>query len=75
MCFGCSCLFCSFEFRESLGLLGFVSDTVFTELLFNAFNTNKNNQVSFKEYIDGLRILTKGTNDEKLVFLVLMFDH
>lgn len=74
MCFGCFRLFYSFEFRESLGLLGFVSDTVFTELLFNAFNTNKNNQVSFEEYINGLRILTKGSNDEKLVFSVIVFD-
>ena len=57
----------SFEFRESLGLLGFVSETAFTDLLFNAFNTSKNNAVSFQEYIRGLHILTRGTNDEKLV--------
>ena len=63
-----------FEFRESLGLLGFVSETAFTDLLFNAFNTSKNNAVSFQEYIRGLHILTRGTNDEKLAFSFSLID-
>lgn len=57
----------SLEFRDSLGLLGFVSETVFTDMLFNAFNTNRDARVTFEEYIRGLRILTRGSPDEKLV--------
>lgn len=55
------------EFRDSLGLLGYVSETVFTDMLFNAFNTNGDSRVTFQEYIRGLRILTRGSQDEKLV--------
>ena len=56
-----------FEFRDSLGLLGYVSETVFTDMLFNAFNTNGDTRVTFQEYIRGLRILTRGSQEEKLV--------
>lgn len=63
-------LICRYEFRESLGLLGVLSDNAFIDLLFNVFNKKRNNQVSFEEYIDGLRILTRGTQDEKLVCFV-----
>ena len=59
----------SLEFRDSLGLLGFVSETVFTDMLFNAFNTNRDTRVTFEEYIRGLRILTRGSQDEKLVWI------
>lgn len=62
----------SLEFRDSLGLLGFVSETVFTDMLFNAFNTNRDTRVTFEEYIRGLRILTRGSQDEKLVRIVWM---
>ena len=63
-----------YEFRESLGLLGVLSDNAFIDLLFNVFNKKRNNQVSFEEYIDGLRILTRGTQDEKLTFSFGMMD-
>lgn len=55
------------QFRESLGLLGCLGDTAFTDLLFNAFNTSNSGTISFLEYAIGLHTLTKGTEDEKLV--------
>ena len=50
--------------------MGVLSDNAFIDLLFNVFNKKRNNQVSFEEYIDGLRILTRGTQDEKLVCFI-----
>ena len=63
-----------FEFRESLGLLGQATKTVFTDLLFNAFSSNGNNKVTFEDYIRGLLILKLGTPEERLVGLFVVGD-
>ena len=65
----------SLEFRDSLGLLGYVSETVFTDMLFNAFNRNGDTRVTFQEYIHGLRILTRGSQEEKLVCFAIVIIH
>ncbi len=58
----------SWDFRNSLGVLGFFSDTALSDFLFGAFDIDHDDYVSFEEYIHGLKIMTKGTPDEKLVF-------
>ncbi|CBK22370.2 uncharacterized protein [Blastocystis hominis] len=62
------------QFRESLGLLGALGDSPFTDLLFNAFSTGNRKVISFREYAIGLHTLTQGTEDEKLKFSFDMID-
>lgn len=55
------------DFRESLGLLGLVSDEGFNNLVFRGFDMDGDGRISFAEYARGLSVMTKGTPDEKLV--------
>lgn len=64
----------SWDFRNSLGVLGFFSDTALSDFLFGAFDIDHDDYVSFEEYIHGLKIMTKGTPDEKLAFSFSMMD-
>ncbi|KAK8791945.1 hypothetical protein WA158_005322 [Blastocystis sp. Blastoise] len=64
----------SWDFRNSLGVLGFFSDTALSDFLFAAFDLDKDDHVSFEEYVRGLKIMTKGTPDEKLAFSFSMMD-
>eukprot|EP00511_Aplanochytrium_stocchinoi_P010970 CAMPEP_0204873176 /NCGR_PEP_ID=MMETSP1348-20121228/39927_1 /ASSEMBLY_ACC=CAM_ASM_000700 /TAXON_ID=215587 /ORGANISM="Aplanochytrium stocchinoi, Strain GSBS06" /LENGTH=853 /DNA_ID=CAMNT_0052028369 /DNA_START=186 /DNA_END=2747 /DNA_ORIENTATION=+ len=61
-------------FRQSLGVLGMVQDSLLCQRLFSVFNKSKTGQISFEEYALSLGVLMKGTVDEKLDFAFTMTD-
>jgi len=61
-------------FRESMGVLGMVQDSILCQRLFSVFNTNQTGFITFGEYARGLNTLIKGTVDEKLTFAFAMTD-
>ena len=66
------------EFRNVLKQMGIV-DVLLQDLIFNAFDQDKDDEIRFEEFIIGLWAITKGTSEEKLtcnqfLFLFFFFD-
>eukprot|EP01101_Sappina_pedata_P011522 TRINITY_DN7761_c0_g1_i1.p1 TRINITY_DN7761_c0_g1~~TRINITY_DN7761_c0_g1_i1.p1 ORF type:complete len:186 (-),score=61.99 TRINITY_DN7761_c0_g1_i1:19-576(-) len=61
------------EFKEVMRQMGVV-DTFLQELIFTAFDTNKDGNISFPEFVSSLSTMTRGTPDEKLEFAFMMYD-
>lgn len=61
-------------FRESLGILGMVQDSLLCQRLFSVFNASKTGSLDFGEFAGGLGVLMKGSVDEKLDFAFAMTD-
>ncbi len=53
------------EFKDFLKDIGLVDDFL-QDMIFNAFDTNKDGLITFKEFAESLSVLTRGTPDEKL---------
>eukprot|EP01125_Pyxidicula_operculata_P016501 TRINITY_DN5686_c0_g1_i2.p1 TRINITY_DN5686_c0_g1~~TRINITY_DN5686_c0_g1_i2.p1 ORF type:complete len:197 (-),score=40.48 TRINITY_DN5686_c0_g1_i2:107-697(-) len=51
-----------------------VSDGVLQDLVFNAFDKDKDGVITFKEFCVGLSVLLKGTPEEKLEFSFSTYD-
>eukprot|EP00516_Mucochytrium_quahogii_P007761 CAMPEP_0203757878 /NCGR_PEP_ID=MMETSP0098-20131031/10738_1 /ASSEMBLY_ACC=CAM_ASM_000208 /TAXON_ID=96639 /ORGANISM=" , Strain NY0313808BC1" /LENGTH=813 /DNA_ID=CAMNT_0050650123 /DNA_START=36 /DNA_END=2477 /DNA_ORIENTATION=- len=61
-------------FRQSMGILGMVQDSILCQRLFSVFNESQTGQITFEEFAKGLGVLVKGTVDEKLTFAFAMTD-
>eukprot|EP01116_Phalansterium_solitarium_P000339 TRINITY_DN10216_c0_g1_i1.p1 TRINITY_DN10216_c0_g1~~TRINITY_DN10216_c0_g1_i1.p1 ORF type:complete len:187 (-),score=63.95 TRINITY_DN10216_c0_g1_i1:148-708(-) len=61
------------EFREVMRQMG-VSDEFLQNVLFNAFDDNKDGQINFQEFVCSLSVMTKGQPDEKLEFAFQLYD-
>ena len=62
------------EFRQSLGVVGMIQDSLLCQRLFSVFNKSKSGTISFSEFLEGLGVLVKGSVDEKLDFAFAMCD-
>eukprot|EP00004_Rigifila_ramosa_P023817 TRINITY_DN674_c2_g1_i1.p1 TRINITY_DN674_c2_g1~~TRINITY_DN674_c2_g1_i1.p1 ORF type:complete len:190 (-),score=65.70 TRINITY_DN674_c2_g1_i1:156-695(-) len=61
------------EFTKTMKQMG-VKDSFLHELVFGAFDDNKDGSINFKEFICALSIMTRGSPDEKLEFAFMMYD-
>jgi len=61
-------------FRQSMGILGMIQDSILCQRLFAVFNESGSGYISFEEFAKGLGVLVKGTVDEKLEFAFAMTD-
>jgi Ca2+-binding EF-hand superfamily protein len=43
-----------------------MTDEFVQELIFNCFDYDKDSNISFKEFVSSLSVMTRGTPDEKL---------
>lgn len=62
------------EFRQSLGVVGMIQDSLLCQRLFSVFNKSKTGAINFAEFLEGLGVLVKGSVDEKLDFAFAMCD-
>jgi len=53
------------EFGAILKATGF-GDSFLQDLMFNVFDRNKDGVISFREFVVGLSVMTRGTPDEKM---------
>jgi len=53
------------EFRDVMKHLNF-GDALLQDLIFNVFDRNRDGVISFREFVNGLSVMTRGTPDEKL---------
>eukprot|EP00924_Labyrinthula_sp_SR-Ha-C_P009269 maker-scaffold_2-snap-gene-18.7-mRNA-1 protein AED:0.00 eAED:0.00 QI:13/1/1/1/1/1/2/326/828 len=61
-------------FKDALGILGLLNDSVMMSRFFSLFNKSKTGEITFPEYLEGLGVLMKGTSEEKLDFAFAMTD-
>jgi len=61
-------------FRQSMGILGMVQDSILCQRLFSVFNKSGTGFITFEEFAIGLGVLVKGSVDEKLEFAFAMTD-
>lgn len=59
------------DFHRSMGIIGNVPDSALCDLIFNAFDRDHTGCLSFEQYIYSLGIMTKGTDEEKLVNIIV----
>ena len=51
-----------------------IHDPLVTEMVFNAFDRNKDGSIDFAEFVQGMSIMTRGTKEEKAEFAFHMLD-
>ncbi|KAL0484835.1 ncsA [Acrasis kona] len=61
------------DFGQLTELMG-IKDPFISSLVFNAFDTNSDGQISFEEFIVGMSVMTRGNADEKLDFAFKLYD-
>ncbi len=52
------------EFRSGLGII--MHDDVLADALFNAMDDEKDGKIDFREYVNGLAVLMKGSLQEQI---------
>lgn len=55
-----------------MGIIGMVSKSALCDLYFNAFDVRNAQSLTFEDYITGLSIMTRGSEEEKMVFYNLI---
>eukprot|EP01128_Nolandella_sp_AFSM9_P010431 TRINITY_DN7206_c0_g1_i1.p1 TRINITY_DN7206_c0_g1~~TRINITY_DN7206_c0_g1_i1.p1 ORF type:complete len:1094 (+),score=255.51 TRINITY_DN7206_c0_g1_i1:127-3408(+) len=60
-------------FAKGLAEIG-ITDPLTVEQNFSAFDSNKNGQVDFREFVAGLSVLMKGTEEDRLGLMFRAFD-
>jgi len=58
------------EFKDACGW----EDCVVSERIFHLFDQDNNGQVDFKEFVEGLAIFSKGTDEQKIEFSFRLYD-
>jgi Ca2+-binding EF-hand superfamily protein len=61
------------DFGQLTELMG-IKDPFITSLIFNAFDTNRDENINFEEFLIGMSIMTRGNPDEKLEFAFRLYD-
>jgi len=62
------------EFSEVMRAM-LITDPFLQDLIFNAFDSNRDGVITFQEFVKGLSVMTKGSPEEKLAFCFSMYDH